>query len=163
MCLGPPPPVLSVRIAISTSSPPSWTPRWAPTPTATSTLPRRSKPCSAARLTCSPNAPSATRTFAGRSMPHARSSMTDAVKKRLLDALAACGAIRGFTEGIDFTAYERALLVRSGVERQFEIIGEALNRATDEDPALTDDLPDLRRIVGLRNRLIHGYDSVDDE
>jgi uncharacterized protein with HEPN domain len=89
--------------------------------------------------------------------------MTDAVKKRLLDALVACRAIRGFTEGIDFTAYERALLVRSGVERQFEIIGEALNRATDEDPALVDDLPDLRRIVGLRNRLIHGYDSVDDE
>jgi uncharacterized protein with HEPN domain len=89
--------------------------------------------------------------------------MTDAVKKRLLDALLACRAIQEFTEGVDFAAYERDLLVRSGVERQFEIVGEALNQAADDHPALIDDLPDLRRIVGLRNRLIHGYNSVDDE
>jgi len=89
--------------------------------------------------------------------------MTDALKKRLLDALLACRAIRAFTEGLDFAAYEDDLLVRSGVERQFEIIGEALSKAADIDPRLTDQLPDLRRIVGLRNRLIHGYDSVDDE
>jgi uncharacterized protein with HEPN domain len=89
--------------------------------------------------------------------------MTNVVKKRLLDALLACRAIREFTKGLDFSAYEDDLLVRSGVERQFEIVGEALNKAADDDASLLVRLPDLRRIVGLRNRLIHGYDTVDDE
>ena len=54
-------------------------------------------------------------------------------------------------------------MLRSAVERQFEIIGEALNQAEIEQPDLTMLIPDLRRIVGLRNRIIHGYDSVDDQ
>jgi uncharacterized protein with HEPN domain len=49
------------------------------------------------------------------------------------------------------------------VERQFEIIGEALGIAAKEDDSLLETIPDLPRIVGLRNRLIHGYDSVDPE
>ncbi len=59
--------------------------------------------------------------------------------------------------------YERNLMLRSAVERQFEIIGEALNHAEIEQPELATLIPDLRRIVGLRNRIIHGYDSVDDQ
>lgn len=62
-----------------------------------------------------------------------------------------------------FSEYEHNLMLRSAVERQFEIIGEALNRAEVEQPDLTVAIPDLRRIVGLRNRIIHGYDSVDDQ
>jgi uncharacterized protein with HEPN domain len=89
--------------------------------------------------------------------------MTDATRKRLLDALAACRAIASFTEGLDFPAYEASLLVRSGVERQLEIVGEALNIAADQDATLAEQVPELRRIVGLRNRIIHGYDTVDDE
>ena len=54
-------------------------------------------------------------------------------------------------------------LLRSAVERQFEIIGEALNRAAQLDAIVESSVPDLRRIVGMRNRIIHGYDSVDDE
>lgn len=49
------------------------------------------------------------------------------------------------------------------MERQFEIIGEALNRAVRDDEALVDKVPEIPRIVGLRNRLIHDYDAVDDE
>ena len=52
---------------------------------------------------------------------------------------------------------------QAAVERQFEIIGEALNRAVRDDETLADRVPDIPRIVGLRNRLIHGYDAVDDE
>lgn len=52
-------------------------------------------------------------------------------------------------------------LLRSAVERQLEIIGESLGRAAAEDPAVEPRVPDLRKIVGLRNRLIHGYDEVD--
>jgi uncharacterized protein with HEPN domain len=54
-------------------------------------------------------------------------------------------------------------MLRSAVERQFEIIGEALSQAEVDDPDVTDLLPELRRIVGMRNRIIHGYDSVDGE
>ncbi len=89
--------------------------------------------------------------------------MTDEITKRLRDVLAACRAIVSFTEGLDFSGYEASLLVRSGVERQLEIIGEALKRAEDADADLVQQIPDLRQIVGLRNRVIHGYDAVDDE
>ncbi len=44
-----------------------------------------------------------------------------------------------------------------------EIIGEALGKASALWPSLTFAVPEIPRIVGLRNRLIHGYDSVDDE
>ncbi|MGH8016857.1 MAG: HepT-like ribonuclease domain-containing protein [Opitutaceae bacterium] len=72
-------------------------------------------------------------------------------------------AIERFTEGLDFTRFSGDALVRAAVERQFEIIGEALGRAAREDPSLEHSMPDISRIVGLRNRLIHGYDSVDDQ
>lgn len=96
-------------------------------------------------------------------MPHGRRSMTDETTKRLRDALAACRAIEQFTAGLDFAAYEASDLVRSAVERKLEIVGEALKRAEDEDATLIEQLPELRQIVGLRNRVIHGYDAVDDE
>lgn len=89
--------------------------------------------------------------------------MTPEVAKRLLEAHAACVAIRHFVAGTDAAGFATNALIRSAVERQFEIVGEALGRAAREEPALTDLLPEIPRIVGLRNRLIHGYDSVDDQ
>ena len=89
--------------------------------------------------------------------------MSSEASKRLLDAACACEAIAGFTEGKSFADYEADHLLRSAVERQFEIIGEALGKAVKSEPALVHDMPELPKIVGLRNRLIHGYDSVDDE
>lgn len=85
------------------------------------------------------------------------------VAKRLVDALAACRAIAQFTVGTTFDQYSASALLRSAVERQFEIVGEALSRAAAADSSLTARLPELPRVVGLRNRIIHGYDSVDDE
>ena len=85
------------------------------------------------------------------------------LKKRLLDALNACRAIQSFVEDRTFSEYERNLMLRSAVERQFEIVGEALHRAESDNPELSTLIPDVRRIVGMRNRIIHGYDSVDDE
>ena len=89
--------------------------------------------------------------------------MKPTLKKRLLDALQACHAIQDFVAERTAMEYEGNLMLRSAVERQFEIIGEALNQAEIEQPDLTMLIPDLRRIVGLRNRIIHGYDSVDDQ
>jgi uncharacterized protein with HEPN domain len=89
--------------------------------------------------------------------------MKTTLKKRLLDALNACRAIQSFVANRTFVEYERNLMLRSAVERQFEIIGEALSQAENDNPDLSTLIPDVRRIVGMRNRIIHGYDSVDDE
>lgn len=62
--------------------------------------------------------------------------MTNEVKKRLLDVLQACEAISEFTKGRDFVAYEADRMLRSAVERQFEIIGEALTKAASTDASL---------------------------
>lgn len=85
------------------------------------------------------------------------------VAKRLIDALEATRRIQAFTAGQTFADFSSSDLVRSAVERQFGIVGEALGKAMAVEPALELQNPGLRRIVGLRNRLIHGYDSVDDE
>jgi uncharacterized protein with HEPN domain len=54
-------------------------------------------------------------------------------------------------------------MLRSAVERQFEIVGEALNKLTKVDPQTAAHIPDLRRVVAFRNILAHGYAVVDDE
>ena len=89
--------------------------------------------------------------------------MNNETKKRLLDALEACRAIQQFTEGSNFAAYAGDAMRRAAVERKFEILGEALNQAEESAPELTERLPEMRRIIGMRNRIIHGYDAVDDE
>lgn len=83
-------------------------------------------------------------------------------KKLLFDAWQACQWAAQFTHGKSFEDYDSDMLLSSAVERQFEIIGEALNQAEMTDDTLTDLLPSLRQIVGLRNRLIHGYATVNN-
>ena len=89
--------------------------------------------------------------------------MTSEVAKRLFDALEAARRIQEFIGDKGADQYARDALLRSAVERQFEIIGEALGRAGALDLQVAATVMDLPRIVGLRNRLIYGYDSVDDE
>ena len=89
--------------------------------------------------------------------------MKPVLKKRLLDAQRAAETASGFCQGKTLDQYRKDELLRSGVERQLEILGEALNRALAEEPGLEKKIPEARRIVGIRNRIIHGYDSVDDE
>lgn len=53
--------------------------------------------------------------------------------------------------------------MRYAIERNFEIIGEALLRLERTDPATAARIPDYRAVIGLRNRLAHGYDSINSE
>jgi uncharacterized protein with HEPN domain len=65
------------------------------------------------------------------------------------------------TNGKSLAEFEQDIVLRSAVERQFEIIGEALGRLARLDAALAAQVPDLRNIVALRNILIHGYAIID--
>jgi uncharacterized protein with HEPN domain len=53
-------------------------------------------------------------------------------------------------------------MLRSAVEHQFEIVGEALNRLSREAPEIAAKLPELRRAIAMRNALIHGYRAMDN-
>ncbi|HZB92084.1 MAG TPA: HepT-like ribonuclease domain-containing protein [Stellaceae bacterium] len=81
----------------------------------------------------------------------------------LWDAQRAAQAITEFTRGIGYTEFAGGLLLRSAVERQFEIIGEALAQLSKIAPEVAEELPNLRRIVAFRNILIHGYATIDRE
>lgn len=89
--------------------------------------------------------------------------MTVQVRKYLLDAQEATLAISDFLAGKTRDDYFNSLLIRSAVERQFEIIGEALKLASQEEADLELDVPELWKIVGLRNRIIHGYCAIDHD
>jgi uncharacterized protein with HEPN domain len=83
-------------------------------------------------------------------------------KKLLLDVSEACQSIEQRCAGHTFDEYAAERWFRRAVEREFEIIGEALNRLDRLSPAVAARITSLRHIVDFRNRIIHGYDSVDD-
>jgi uncharacterized protein with HEPN domain len=83
-------------------------------------------------------------------------------QKYLWDALQAGERVARFVEKKQFSDYEADELLRSAVERQFEIIGEALSQLHKIDPSSAAAIPELRRIIAFRNILVHGYALVDD-
>ena len=61
----------------------------------------------------------------------------------------------------DFDQYKSNILLKRAIERDLEIIGEAVNRILKKDPAYPID--HARKIIGLRNQIIHAYDNISDE
>ena len=83
-------------------------------------------------------------------------------KKYLFDIGRAADLIRDFTAGKTFSEFERNVMLRSAVERQFEIIGEALNQLLKIDADTASQISDYQHIIAFRNILIHGYAEIDN-
>ena len=75
----------------------------------------------------------------------------------LYDIAQAARLIAEFTAGLDFDAYAERPMVRAAVERQFEIIGEALRQLASVDPVVAEGIAHYRRVITFRNILAHGY------
>lgn len=89
--------------------------------------------------------------------------MTDKTPKLLVDALGAIRSAQEFVADCSLDRYSADKMRRSAVERQLEILGEACSRLAKLEPALIELVAGLKLAIDLRNRIIHGYDSVDDE
>ena len=87
--------------------------------------------------------------------------MNPIVTKRLRDALEASNSILAWTQGVTFERYLADGLLRSAIERQIGIVGEALNVARRADLGIADHVPDLHGWISMRNFVIHIYDRVD--
>jgi uncharacterized protein with HEPN domain len=79
------------------------------------------------------------------------------------DALQAIRRIGEFTQGKTLEDYAGEPMLRAAVERQFEIIGEALRQALGRFPEIETRISHCQEIIALRNRLIHGYSAVSNE
>ncbi|MRS11724.1 MAG: DUF86 domain-containing protein [Actinobacteria bacterium] len=89
--------------------------------------------------------------------------MRRSAKVLLTDAIDAAEAISAITAEIDSATFTASRLHRSSVERELLIIGEALNALDGICDDAGDRIPDLSKIIGMRNRLAHGYDTIDAE
>lgn len=78
----------------------------------------------------------------------------------MLDIQVATNSITEYLgENPDFTVFQSSKMLRRAVERELEIIGEATNKLLKLNPTIA--ISEARRIVNLRNWVIHAYDSVD--
>ncbi len=81
--------------------------------------------------------------------------------KLLEDIRSAADFVKTATAGVALPRFKQDRLLRQAVERNFEIIGEAMRRLEKDDPDTAARITDYRRIIAFRNVLIHGYDVID--
>jgi uncharacterized protein with HEPN domain len=82
-------------------------------------------------------------------------------KKYLYDIARAAASALSFVSGKSFANYAADAMLCSAVERQLEIVGEALAQLARTDPATASKISEYQRIIAFRNILIHGYAEID--
>lgn len=87
--------------------------------------------------------------------------MQPRTKALLFDMQHAALGIASYVQGKSLDDYLQDEMLRSAVERQFEIIGEAMTRLRKSDALMAARISEYERIVSFRNALIHGYDQID--
>lgn len=91
--------------------------------------------------------------------------MDERILKWLFDIKISIGEIDDFfkKEEKDFFKYKANLMLKRAVERNLEIIGEAVNRIITRDSSFNENITNAKAIIGLRNQVIHAYDNISDE
>jgi uncharacterized protein with HEPN domain len=88
--------------------------------------------------------------------------MDNEIKKYLFDIQESIDSIQNYLgDKRDFKVYLEDKMLRRAVEREFEIIGEAMSRIEKLDSTI--EISSKRQIISMRNRVIHGYDKIDNE
>lgn len=81
--------------------------------------------------------------------------------QRLHDAESACRELHDFCHGVSESSFLHDRGLNLIVQKLVEIIGEALKQAEAFDPEIAELIPDFRKIVSTRNRIVHGYGTVN--
>lgn len=91
--------------------------------------------------------------------------MDERVLKWLFDIKFAIIEIESYFDGQerDFYVYRNNIMLKRAIERDLELIGEAMNRILKYDPSIETMITEAKSIVGLRNQVIHSYDNISDE
>lgn len=91
--------------------------------------------------------------------------MDDHIMKYLIDIDNSIAEIEGYFLNIpkDFNSYRQNTMLKRAVERNLEIIGEAVNKILKRDETYIHKITEAKSIIGLRNLVIHAYDSISDE
>ena len=91
--------------------------------------------------------------------------MDERILKWLYDIKMAIDEIDSYfeSEPQDFFKYRKNVMLKRAIERDLEIIGEAINRIITRDPSFDVKITNAKAIIGLRNQVIHAYDSISDE
>jgi len=89
--------------------------------------------------------------------------MDERIEKWLYDIQFAIEEIEGYFENSEknFTHFKQNLMLKRAIERNLEIIGEATNRILARNSEI--EITNARKIINLRNFIIHSYDSISDE
>ncbi len=91
--------------------------------------------------------------------------MDERILKWLYDVKMSIEEIDSFFEPIekDFLKYRQNKMLKRAIERNLEIIGEAINRIITRDSSYAEKITNSKAIIGLRNQVIHAYDNISDE
>ena len=92
--------------------------------------------------------------------------MDERILKWLYDIKLCIEEIDGFFKDEEkdfFFKYRNNLMLKRAIERNLEIIGEAINRIITRDNSFSEKISNAKAIIGLRNQVIHAYDNISDE
>jgi uncharacterized protein with HEPN domain len=88
--------------------------------------------------------------------------MDNYIKSWLFDIISSIEEIDSyFSQSKKFETYISEIRTKRAVERNIEIIGEAMSRILKENPTIN--ISNSRKIVDARNKIIHGYDEISDD
>lgn len=89
--------------------------------------------------------------------------MSPDAKKLLADIRDAAVQIREFTRDKTCLDFDADPMLRSAVQWQFTVIGEAMTRLRRDMPEVASQMSEHKRIIAFRNQILHGYDVIRNE